>query len=134
MTRNKFSIQYRDLAEAILNEDVLSHNHGDRVDDLSSLIQRTVEDWLAKNPAAAIKPKIERAELGMDGNCGFALLGHNIQEGEVEFEEVRPTKSYPDPTSDGAKKQAITRAYVRLKTRLEQPISYFLGPLHPDFR
>lgn len=76
---------------------------------------------------------IERAELGIDGNCGFALLGENIQEGEVEFEEIRATKLNPDPTSDGAKKQAINRAYQRLKNRLGRPISYFLGPSHPSY-
>ena len=76
---------------------------------------------------------IERAELGMDGNCGFALLGENLQEGEAEFEEVRGTELHPDPTSAGAKRQAINRAYTRLKTRLGRPISYFIGPSHPDY-
>ena len=29
----------------------------------------------------------ERAELGVDGNCGFALVGPDLQVGEAEFEE-----------------------------------------------
>lgn len=76
---------------------------------------------------------IERVELGMDGNCGFALLGENIQEGECEFEEVRGTELHPDPTSEGAKLQAINRAYTRLKARVGRPISYFLGESHPRY-
>ena len=76
---------------------------------------------------------MERAELGIDGNCGFALLGENIQEGEAEFEEIRATKENPDPRSVGAQKQAINRAFTRLKTRIGRQISYFLGPSHPDY-
>lgn len=73
----------------------------------------------------------ERAELGVDGNCGFALVGPNLQEGEAEFEEfVGDVK-----TSDGARqaKIAINRAYTRLRVRLGHPISYFIGESHPDF-
>lgn len=76
---------------------------------------------------------MKRAELGVDGNCGFALVGPNIQEGECEFEEIRATELNPDPNSTGAKKQAIDRAYRRLKARLDYPISYFIGESHPDF-
>jgi hypothetical protein len=67
---------------------------------------------------------VERAELGVDGNCGFALLGPNIQEGEAEFEEIRGA----DDTL-----KAINRAYQRLKARIGRPISYFLGESHPNF-
>lgn len=73
----------------------------------------------------------ERAELGVDGNCGFALVGPNIQEGEAEFEEfVGDVK-----TSEGTRqaKLAINRAYQRVKTRLDRPISYFIGESHSDF-
>lgn len=89
------------------------------------------ELWVAKRMEKIMS--IERAELGMDGNCGFALLGENLQEGEAEFDEVRGTSLHPDPTSDGAKRQAINRAYTRLKARLGRPISYFIGPSHPDY-
>lgn len=79
---------------------------------------------------------VERAEIGMDGNCGFALLGPDLQVGEAEFEEVRGTELNPDPNSDGAKRQAINRAFTRLKARLGgqyngKPISYFLGESYP---
>ena len=73
----------------------------------------------------------QRAQLGIDGNCGFALLGENLQEGEAEFEEFTG-----DPkTSEGARqaKFAINRAYQRLKARISRPISYFISESHPDF-
>lgn len=73
----------------------------------------------------------ERAELGVDGNCGFALVGPNIQEGEAEFEVFAGDVK----TSEGSRqaKLAINRAYQRLKARLGRPISYFIGESHPDF-
>lgn len=65
---------------------------------------------------------MERAVLGIDGNCGFALLGRNIQEGEAEFEEFAGDVR----TSEGrqAAKRAINKAYQRLKLRVGHPISY----------
>lgn len=89
------------------------------------------ELWVAKRVEKIMA--IERAELGMDGNCGFARLGPNLQEGESEFEEVRGTSLHPDPTSDGAKRQAINRAFTRLKNRIGCPISYYLGTSYPDY-
>ena len=76
---------------------------------------------------------IERAELGVDGNCGFALLGENLQEGESEFEEIRCSE--PLWTSEGhrQKRLAINRAFTRLKARIGRPISYYLGTSHPDY-
>lgn len=72
----------------------------------------------------------DRAELGVDGNCGFALLGANIQEGEAEFEEFAGDVR----TSEGTRqaKLAINRAFRRLKARIGRPISYYIGPSHPD--
>lgn len=76
---------------------------------------------------------IERAELGIDGNCGFALLGRDLQEGEAEFEEIRG--SNPDWSAEGIRqaKLAINRAHQRLKARIGRPISYYIGPSHPDY-
>lgn len=73
---------------------------------------------------------IERAELGIDGNCGFALVGPNLQEGEAEFEEFVGNPA----TSEGARnaKFAINRAYQSLKSRIGRPISYYIGDSHPD--
>lgn len=73
----------------------------------------------------------ERAELGIDGNCGFALVGRDIQEGEAEFEPFGGDVK----TSEGARqaKLAINIAYRRLKARIGRPISYFIGESHPDY-
>ena len=77
----------------------------------------------------------ERAELGIDGNCGFALLGENLQEGEAEFEEFEGDLK----TSDGHHNAvfATFRAFSRLQRRIRKQrgiqISYFLGRSHPDF-
>ncbi len=59
---------------------------------------------------------MERALLFVDGNAGCALLGEDLQSGEVEFvkidhEATRGTGKYPA-------KIACTRAYRRLKARL----------------
>ena len=71
----------------------------------------------------------ERAELGIDGNAGFALLGPDIQEGEAEFVKV--------PPEDGVKSLhdrecwAATQAYRALEKRLGRRLSYYIGPSHP---
>lgn len=76
--------------------------------------------------------RLERAELGVDGNAGFALLGNDLQMGEAEFETIDTTE--PLWTSEGIRqtKRAINRAYQRLKARVKKPISYYLGSSHPD--
>ena len=75
----------------------------------------------------------DRAELGVDGNCGFALLGEDIQSGEVEFEEI--LTSEPRWTSEWARqaRKAINRAHARLKIRLApRQFSYYLGDSYPQ--
>lgn len=82
------------------------------------------EDW---------SDKMERAELGIDGNCGFALLGADLQVGEAEFEQIPGYISGPlDTVQYHAAKAAINRAYQRLKGRIGRPISYYIGDSHPD--
>ena len=83
--------------------------------------------------------EIERAELGVDGNCGFALLGEDIQSGECEFVEIAlPSERSKDPNRyhDGewcrAASTAASFAFVALKLRLgDRVISYHLGKSHP---
>ena len=79
-----------------------------------------------------VTPKLERAELGVDGNAGFALLGGDLQMGEAEFETI----ATPEPlrSAEGVRqaKLAINRAFARLKARIGKPISYYIGPSHPD--
>ena len=73
--------------------------------------------------------EIERAELGVDGNCGFALLGENIQEGEAEFEEVH---QHSDETLASAQARACRIALSRLRKRLApREFSYYCGSSHP---
>jgi hypothetical protein len=73
----------------------------------------------------------QRAELGIDGNCGFALLGENIQDGEAEFVEVVQMKDEPLHIAES---RAATKAYNQLKARLGLPhLSYFIGTSHPRY-
>lgn len=75
----------------------------------------------------------ERAELGVDGNAGFALLGEDLQAGEAEFVEINTNA--PKGTSEWhhAAVAAATAAYRVLKTRLApREFSYYLGTSHPN--
>ena len=77
---------------------------------------------------------IDRAELGVDGNAGFALLGEDIQAGEAEFITIECDE--PKWTSDwhNAARRAATKAYQALKARLpHRQFSYYLGSSHPDY-
>ena len=84
--------------------------------------------------------ELERAELGVDGNAGFALLGANLQIGEAEFVEIALS---PEASKDPnryhhsewcvAAKRAANLAYQKLKARMgSKEISYYLGPSYPD--
>lgn len=75
---------------------------------------------------------IERAELGVDGNAAFAILGPNIMEGEVEFVEIIDD---PQRTHYQDQRVAAYEALRRLRVRLNKPdLSYFIGPSHPGYR
>ncbi len=84
---------------------------------------------------------MERAELGVDGNAGFALLRENLQEGEAEFVEIdMPLEASKDPNRyhksewTRAAKIASNKAYHALKARLHpREFSYYLGTSHPDY-
>lgn len=85
--------------------------------------------------------ELERAIIGVDGNCGFALLGLNIQEGDAEFVEIDlpleaskdPNRYYKSEWVDAAMR-AATKAYRKLKERLpDRQFSYALDPSHPNY-
>lgn len=84
--------------------------------------------------------RLERAELGIDGNAGFALLGEDLQIGEAEFVEIKlPLEASKDPNRYHhsewvrAAKIAATAAYRKLKARLPgREFSYYLGTSYPD--
>lgn len=89
----------------------------------------------------------DRAELGIDGNCGFALLGPDLQEGEAEFVEIESVTVPPDIAATRheqftheelnnlefcAKLRAAKRALKKLRERLGRPdLSYYFGDSHP---
>ena len=69
---------------------------------------------------------MERAELGIDGNCGFALLGESLQEGEAEFVEIA------SPGDTSAQLTACKKALRALQARLGRTdFSYYFGRSHP---
>ena len=65
----------------------------------------------------------ERAEVGIDGNCGYALLGANIQEGECEFVEIRYSSR---ESPDVSERRAWGEALSNLRKRLGAFIPYFV--------
>ena len=70
--------------------------------------------------------KYGRAQLGIDGNCGFALLGGDLQEGESAFSEIQ------EPNDTNSQLFAAKRALYQLRERLKMPeLSYYFGPSHP---
>ena len=76
-----------------------------------------------------------RAQLGIDGNCGFALLGDDIQSGEAEFVEIDYNAKEADGTTvlqSRAERTAAAIAFRNLKERLgDKELSYYLGASHP---
>ena len=76
--------------------------------------------------------KYGRAQLGVDGNCGFALLGPDIQEGEAEFVEIAPTREAAYHAPLGDKLAACKEALEKLRERLNTPeLDYYFGESHP---
>ena len=68
-------------------------------------------------------------ELGIDGNCGFALSGKDVQSGEAEFVDI----NY-DSCSDKltAELIAMKTALKKLRTRLEMPeLRWYHGTSSP---
>jgi hypothetical protein len=75
--------------------------------------------------AMELAQRFDRIELGIDGNAAFALLGEDIQSGEVEFVQF-------EGESVNAELIAAKRALNKLRARLGRPeLSYFFGRSHP---
>jgi len=69
----------------------------------------------------------ERAELGIEGNFGFALLGKDLQSGECEFCMIEDTG---DALSE--RLRASKAALFQLRSRLRRPgLLYYFGKSHP---
>lgn len=74
---------------------------------------------------------MDRIILSVDGNCGCALLGENLHEGEAEFVEVSIGKEEHLHT---AEIKACWKAFHKLINRLNIPrdtISYAWYPRKP---
>jgi hypothetical protein len=79
--------------------------------------------------SSALLAEYGRAVLTIDGNCGCALLGENLQEGEAEFVEIEEGR-YPDTHLVACKK-----ALHKLRERLGlSELSYYFGQGHPYAR
>lgn len=69
---------------------------------------------------------VERALLGIDGNCAFALVGIDLVQGEAEFVEIPYGRVFPEYQ---ARRMAAFAAHQKLKDRLGITIlPYELGP------
>lgn len=86
------------------------------------------------NPDQAVRETLkERAELGVDGDHAFALLGADLQSGEAEFVKVENNDTWRTADRATAERRAATRALSLLRLRLGKPaLSYYIGPSHPD--
>ena len=71
-----------------------------------------------------------RAVLGVDGNAGFALIGLNLQEGEAEFISIEDAPDWAE-TKFQREGWAATKAFRKLRDRLNRKFSYYIGPSHP---
>ena len=91
---------------------------------------------------------LQRAELGVDGDNGFALLGPNLQEGEAEFVEIPkvdpgqlPRTRHEQFTGEDEQRLqlantlwACREAHRKLRVRLGCPgltHLFYFGPSHP---
>jgi hypothetical protein len=74
----------------------------------------------------------DRAQLGVDGNCGFALLGRNIQEGEAEFVEFDTNVPEGSAEWNNRAREAALRAFNALRRRLhDRDFGFYYGPSYP---
>ena len=75
----------------------------------------------------------QRAELGIDGNAAFALLGEDLQVGESEWVELPPSFLGDGPCHSVADEvRCAQEAFERLRDRLKRPdLRFYFGPSHP---
>ena len=75
---------------------------------------------------------MERAELGVDGDHAFALLGEDIQSGEAVFVKVENDDPWHTSEKHRAQRIAATKALNQLREKLGRRVSYYIGSSHPD--
>ncbi|WP_339862296.1 hypothetical protein [Paremcibacter congregatus] len=91
------------------------------MDDLVSLCKNPI-------PENRVKELMEYGpvRLSLDGNCGCALMGQNLQEGEAEFFEVNYEEI--NDSRINAERRAVVRAFNRLKARCGgDSLRYYTG-------
>lgn len=82
---------------------------------------------------------MDRAIIGVDGNCGFALLGEDLQSGEAEFVEIDSKDTAGSgpwcEAANVASRRALSKLRQRLGYTLEsgKHLSYALDQSHPLF-
>ena len=70
--------------------------------------------------------KFGRAQLGIDGNCGFSMIGENLQTGEAEFAEIS------NPYCLDSQLLSCKLAHKALTLKLGTPdLKYYFGASHP---
>jgi hypothetical protein len=70
---------------------------------------------------------MRRARIGIDGNCGFAGVGANLQEGTFEFVEIAGVDR-------AAQCAAAAAALELLRAKLApEVLSYELDESHPNW-
>jgi hypothetical protein len=73
------------------------------------------------------------AELGIDGNCGYAIINGNLAEEGAEFVEIVATTASGN-ASDADKRFAAMKAYDILKKRRKARsdyITFYYGTSYP---
>lgn len=117
--------------------------------DILAVLVKGPEDEIPPTPE---KPKrdLSKAVIGVDGDCGFALLGEDLQSGEADFQKIdyatTPPVQLPTTASeadveaarktaqDGAKHFAAKQAFDKLKARLNKPdLEFEFHESHPYF-
>ena len=108
-----------DEAAARAAEIVLNSAIKNRSTQGAQSIPRSGPSEVDQGPAASDDKSSEakdwgRAKVGLDGNCGYALLGDNLHDGEAEFVEI---EGWPNPTY-GQERAAWGKALRKLEERL----------------
>jgi len=69
---------------------------------------------------------MERAELSIDGDTAFALLGEDLQVGEAEYVVIDDAfrASHPGLSQRELEWAAGKEAFEKLKARLGRPLSF----------
>jgi hypothetical protein len=78
---------------------------------------------ISKERAAELEKSVGGIWLSMDGNCGCALIGENIVEGECEISELRD-KDIKEYGERGAERMAMVRALNQLRERFGYNVRY----------